>query len=267
MRTGPAARTSDPGSGAALTAPSAARRAALWRGRSTGSPVRLRTACATFTDSQEAGARLAFVVEDIDTATTYGKMVYTILLSVSEAFLENVKAGWVETKKRAIGRGAYASRTPWGYTRNADSTLSPHPERAPIVAEAFRLAAGDNLQAALAFLRHAAPERNWNATKVRRLLSQRVYLGEIHYGDLATRTSPPTKRSCPVRCSRPPTRCRTLGSHAETSRSRGCSRARPVAARWLVAVAVLASGLIAVRPRRAVTQATSARRAQRSPPT
>ena len=50
---------------------------------------------------KDAGARLAFVVEDIDTATVYGAMVYTILLAVSTAFLESVKAGWVEAKTRA----------------------------------------------------------------------------------------------------------------------------------------------------------------------
>jgi DNA invertase Pin-like site-specific DNA recombinase len=132
---------------------------------------------------QEAGARLAFVVEDIDTATTYGKMVYTILLAVSEAFLESNKASWEVAKRRAVERGAYVSRTPWGYRRREDGTLEPHPERADIVAEAFRLAASDSLQAATRYLAAAAPERSWNATKARRLLSQRSYLGETRNGE------------------------------------------------------------------------------------
>jgi DNA invertase Pin-like site-specific DNA recombinase len=133
---------------------------------------------------EDAGARLAFVHEDIDTGSVYGKMIYTILLAVAEAFLANVKASWQVAKQRAVKRGAYVSRTPWGYQRNEDSTLSPHPERAPIVEETFRLAAGQSIQAAMAYLEHIAPERRWTTTKVRRLLSQRSYLGETRNGGI-----------------------------------------------------------------------------------
>lgn len=132
---------------------------------------------------EAANARLAFVLEDIDTGTVYGRMVYTILLAVAEAFLANIKANWQVVKSRAVARGAYVSRTPWGYTRNDDGTLSPHLERAAMVTEAFRLAAGDTLNTAMSYLRDVAPERHWTATKVRRLLSQRSYLGETRNGD------------------------------------------------------------------------------------
>ena len=127
---------------------------------------------------QAADARLAFVVEDIDTGTTYGKMVYTILLAVSEAFLENVKTSWIDAKTRAVSRGAVISRTPWGYQRRADGTLKPDLALAPIVSEAFRTAASQGLAATLTYLQVAAPQRRWTTTKVRRLISGRVYLGE-----------------------------------------------------------------------------------------
>lgn len=133
---------------------------------------------------EEAGARLVFVREDIDTGTVYGRMIYTILLAVAEAFLANIKASWQIAKERAVARGAYISRTPWGYARNPDGTLTPHPERARHVQQAFRLAASDSLQAAQRYLAANAPERNWNSTKVRRLLSQRSYLGETRNGDM-----------------------------------------------------------------------------------
>jgi DNA invertase Pin-like site-specific DNA recombinase len=133
---------------------------------------------------EAADARLAFVLEDIDTATVYGKMIYTILLAVAEAFLANIKANWVIAKSRAVARGAYISRTPWGYARNDDGTLRPHPERAEIVIEAFRRAASDSLHAAMTYLKQVAPERQWTTTKVRRLLGQRSYLGETRNGDV-----------------------------------------------------------------------------------
>jgi site-specific DNA recombinase len=141
---------------------------------------------------KEAGARLAFVVEDIDTASAYGKMVYTIILAVSEAFLENIKAGWVETKTRAHRRGAYIARTPYGYTRH-EGRLIPHPDEGPIVTEAFKLAATSGLSATLAYLQRAAPARErkgqvvdivWTTSTVRRVLENRAYLGESRNGNL-----------------------------------------------------------------------------------
>jgi DNA invertase Pin-like site-specific DNA recombinase len=133
---------------------------------------------------QAANARLAFVVEDVDTATVYGRMVYTILLAVSEAFLENVKAGWVEAKTRAVTRGVPISRTPFGYQRRDDGTIEPDPATGPVVAEAFKVAAAQGLAAAMDYLIEAWPQRRWNTTKVRRLLSGRVYLGLTAWGDV-----------------------------------------------------------------------------------
>jgi DNA invertase Pin-like site-specific DNA recombinase len=132
---------------------------------------------------QEAEARLAFVVEDIDTGTTYGKMVYTILLAVSEAFLESIKTSWLDAKSRAVKRGAVISRTPFGYKRCENGALEPDPAVAPIVAEAFRVAASQGLAATLTYLLEAFPARRWTTTKVRRLLSNRVYLGETRHGE------------------------------------------------------------------------------------
>jgi DNA invertase Pin-like site-specific DNA recombinase len=131
---------------------------------------------------QAKDARLVFVVEDVDTGTVYGRMVYTILLAVSEAFLENVKAGWRIAKERAVDRGAYISRTPFGYQRCEDGTLEPDADAAPIVQEAFRLAASDTLTRAVDYL-NGATDRRWTTTTIRRLLSGRSYLGETRQGD------------------------------------------------------------------------------------
>lgn len=132
---------------------------------------------------EAANARLAFVTEDIDTGSTMGKMIYTMLLAMSEAFLENIKASWLESKRRAIARGVHASRTPWWAVRNPDGTLAPHPVNAKHALKAFELASGGNVQAPLAYLQRVAPERTWNTTKVRRLLAQRTVLGEVRNGD------------------------------------------------------------------------------------
>ena len=102
-----------------------------------------------------------------------------MLLAVATLERDNSVAGFEEAKRRANARGAYVARTPWGFERLPDGTISPHPERAAIVAEAFRLAATDSLAAAaLRYLKRAAPQRHWDTTRARRLLAQRVYLGD-----------------------------------------------------------------------------------------
>lgn len=140
---------------------------------------------------EAANARLAFVVEDVDTATIYGRMVYTILLAVSEAFLASIKAGWEIAKGRAVERGAYISRTPFGYQRTEAQTLEPDPATAPIVQEVFRLTASGNLNRAVSYLNETT-DRRWTTTTARRLISGRSYLGETRYGEkIATDTHEP----------------------------------------------------------------------------
>lgn len=130
---------------------------------------------------QAEDARLAFVVEDIDTSGHIGKFVYTVMLAMSEYFLDSIKAGWRTAKARAVERGAHIGPTPYGYLRAADGTLEVDPERGPVVTDAFH-AARDGVHAALALLDARAPERTWTTTTVRRFLANRIYLGEIRYG-------------------------------------------------------------------------------------
>lgn len=135
---------------------------------------------------EDAGARLAFVVEDIDTSGSMGKFVYTIMLAMSTYFLDNIKASWITSKTRAVRRGAQIGPAPWGYSRNENGTLSVDPEIAPIVRQAFAVASTDGLHGALDYLRGADTGRRWTVTTVRRLLALRTYLGEIAYGDLTS---------------------------------------------------------------------------------
>jgi DNA invertase Pin-like site-specific DNA recombinase len=149
---------------------------------------------------EEAGARLAFVVEDIDTSGPMGKFVYTVMLAMGEYFLDTIKAGWRVAKTRAHERGAKIGPTPLGYRRLPDGTLEQEPSEAPVVAEAFERAATGSLASALEFLEglelvHQAGKRkdrprSWTTGTVRRLLATRTYLGEIRWGDLPVTNEP-----------------------------------------------------------------------------
>jgi DNA invertase Pin-like site-specific DNA recombinase len=137
-------------------------------------------------------ARLAFVVESVDTATDTGKFLYTILLAVAESFLDNVTQGWESTKLNAYERGTQVGRTPLGYARIADRD-DPHvgsfvvDERGEHITEAFRLAAHESVRAACDHLAAHFPERRWGLPDARRLLAKRAYLGEIRLDADTTR--------------------------------------------------------------------------------
>jgi DNA invertase Pin-like site-specific DNA recombinase len=142
---------------------------------------------------EDKGARLVFVTEDIDTSGPIGRFVYTIMLAMGEYVLATIKAGWIVAKERALERGAHIGPTPLGYVRNADGTLGVHPERGPIVTEAFAIAARDGLQATVVYLdglglTHENGKRKgcrlrWNAFTVGRFLDCPTYLGRVTYGD------------------------------------------------------------------------------------
>jgi DNA invertase Pin-like site-specific DNA recombinase len=132
---------------------------------------------------QERDARLAFVVEDIDTSGPMGRFVYTVMLAMGEYFLETIKAGWVTAKSKAIARGAHIGPTPFGYTRDDDGTLAIDPQAGPIVSEAFAICARNGLASAIEFLSERAADRTWTTFTARRFFFQRVYLGQVSYGD------------------------------------------------------------------------------------
>jgi DNA invertase Pin-like site-specific DNA recombinase len=156
---------------------------------------------------EDAGARLAFVVEDVDTSGPMGKFVYTVMLAMAEYFLDNIKAGWRTAKERAHERGAKIGPTPFGYRRLEDSTLEEHPEHGPIVRQAFKLAGEQGLNAAVDYLhglgivhdegKRKGRARTWTVTTVRRLLANRAYLGEAHYEGMT-----PNRTGLPILVSR-----------------------------------------------------------------
>jgi site-specific DNA recombinase len=134
---------------------------------------------------EEADARLAFVVEDIDTSGPMGKFVYTVMLAMSEYFLDNIKAGWKTAKTRAVGRGVKIGPTPYGYRRCKDGVLEPDPEKALTVAEAFRRTAQEGFESGFGYMAEHGDGRRWTPTTFRRFLRNRTYLGEAHYGELS----------------------------------------------------------------------------------
>lgn len=103
--------------------------------------------------------------------------------------LQMARQYWLMTANRfrrsqrdAVKAGKFIGKAPIGYV-SANGILVEHEHYGPIVRKAYRLAAHDGLHAAVKHLRETVPERHWTTSETRRVLSRRVYLGEIRHGD------------------------------------------------------------------------------------
>jgi DNA invertase Pin-like site-specific DNA recombinase len=121
---------------------------------------------------------LALLDLGVDPTTPTGEMMLTILLAFSRMQWRQFKEAWQDVQARAVKRGVWIGPAPFGYERNDDGQLHPHPEWAPVVTVAFETAANGGMHAAMALLAERAPSRRWRTTEVRKLLHSRTYLGE-----------------------------------------------------------------------------------------
>jgi DNA invertase Pin-like site-specific DNA recombinase len=156
----------------------------------------------------DAGGSIAALDLGLDPTTPFGEFGMTIMLALARMERRRMSEAWEHAKTRALDRGARMGPTPFGYTRTDDGLFVPHPKWARVVTRAFKLAADGGVDAALAYLRKQVPaypsdgqpgvrrkrsadHRTWSAFTVRRLLRNRSYLGETHYGDRLVRDSHP----------------------------------------------------------------------------
>ncbi|HST34936.1 MAG TPA: recombinase family protein [Solirubrobacteraceae bacterium] len=156
----------------------------------------------------DAGGSIAALDLGLDPTTPFGEFGMTIMLALGRMERRRMSEAWEHAKTRALDRGARMGPTPFGYARTEDGLLVPHPKWARVVTQAFKLAAREGVDAALDHLRKKSPadpsparlgvhrkrtadHRTWTAFTVRRLLRNRTYLGETHYGDRLVRDSHP----------------------------------------------------------------------------
>ena len=118
----------------------------------------------------------------IDPSTEFGEFGLTILLGLGRMQWRRYKRQWTTAQDRATKRGVWIGPAPLGYTRTADGTLRLDRRTAPVVRDAFKIAAADGLHAAARHLEARAPSKRWRKSDVRRVLSNRAYLGEHHAG-------------------------------------------------------------------------------------
>jgi site-specific DNA recombinase len=147
-----------------------------------------RGALNALAEIEAAGGVLISVQEQIDSTTAAGRFVRSIFLATAEWERERIGESWLSAKTSAVARGVHISRhCPPGYVRNGDSRLSPHPRDGQTIAKAFSMAAeGESYSAIATYLnqRGLSGSETWQPNRIKRLLANRVYLGEARYGEI-----------------------------------------------------------------------------------
>jgi DNA invertase Pin-like site-specific DNA recombinase len=118
--------------------------------------------------------------EKFDASTSQGRFALGMMLLVAQFYREQLTERFALSQRNAITRGAFIGPTPLGYRRIEDplsprvGCLEPDPTTGPIVTETYGRAARDGIAAAARHLGRSTSD-------TRRLLSNRVYLGEVRH--------------------------------------------------------------------------------------
>ena len=125
-----------------------------------------------------------------DWSTPDGELLVTIQGAVAAHYRAKRREDLEKAKSRAIEQGIpIATRPPVGYRKRPDRRLEPDPKAAPLVREVFeRRAQGarfDELAHVLeaAGVRTSQGSKTWTRQALHNILSSRVYLGELSYGN------------------------------------------------------------------------------------
>jgi DNA invertase Pin-like site-specific DNA recombinase len=138
---------------------------------------------------EAAGGEVIAVAENFDATTPEGKLGRTMILAMAEMQLDRYKAQFAAAKTNAVARGIWPLHVaPIGYTVTArkhggDGRLHVDQDAAAKVRRAFELRSTGHSWGAIADELGGAPRR-WQ-----KVVSNRVYLGEINYAGASNRTA------------------------------------------------------------------------------
>lgn len=145
-----------------------------------------------------AGARFVAANESIDTDQPGADLTLDIMAAIARQQWRRYRENWSNAKRNAVERGVHIGRVPFGYLRDEDGRLAPHPEQASAVHETFVMrgagASWNDICARLEELGHVPGAKRgwgtsdsgsrWIAASVRRMLRNEVYLGVAYHGEL-----------------------------------------------------------------------------------
>ncbi len=126
---------------------------------------------------ESVGGKVIAVAENFDVDTDEGRTGRNLFLVIGDMQLNRYKTQFRVAKEQAVARGIWPiSKVPRGYVKGDDRHLAPGPDRRLPPSLFERRASG------LSFPKIGL-EFDMAPSSVARLLENRVYLGEIHYGE------------------------------------------------------------------------------------
>jgi hypothetical protein len=140
---------------------------------------------------QAGGAIVAVDVGEVRSDTASRWLSSTMLGMVAEYDRRVTAERTSEAKRRAIadGRPTFPNIPP-GLRQRKDGRLEPHPAEATVVRDAFDLrASGATVREVRDFLRAKGIERSFHG--VQAMLTSRMYLGELRFGELVNKDAHP----------------------------------------------------------------------------
>lgn len=145
-----------------------------------------------------AGGGLYSVADGADASTDTGRLLLRINLSLAEYEFERASESWRTAGREAIARGVMAWRfLPPGYRKTRGGRLRPVLPDAEVIAEVFRLAGAGAPNSELVRLledngvRPPGRSTRWTVDTARRMLTRRVYLGELQWGEFVNNHAHP----------------------------------------------------------------------------
>ena len=133
---------------------------------------------------KDAGKEFVAVCEELDSTTVYGAFAMDIIARIaqleSEQLGERVLLGMAQKARR----GEFMGRVPFGYRKGEDGLLVA-PGEASAVQYAFTLRAGGVSYDRIAYLLNlSADPPAWNGPRVRRMISNPVYVGFVRWNGI-----------------------------------------------------------------------------------
>lgn len=143
----------------------------------------------TLEEIQELDGVVIVADGEFDTSTATGELVLNMMLSLAQFELRRISDNWQTAKRHAVDRGIHISRhVPPGYVRGEDRRLVPDKKHGATITKAFEMAAaGDSYSRIAEFLNErkmpiGGRKGVWQPNRIKRVLANRVYLGEARSG-------------------------------------------------------------------------------------
>src|SRR5262249_45416888 len=159
----------------------------------------LKGAIQTIEDIEKAGGYLIECEGDWDSSTPMGRFGRDLVIRLGQLYREQIADNWQTAKKHAVDRGVHiASRIPPGHKRNGNGRPAPDGRNAETIKRAYQMiASGDSYAAAAKMFNdrqlpcwHYREGEGlvqepilWQPNRIKRLLENRVYLGEARSGN------------------------------------------------------------------------------------